>query len=417
MKKSFAAIAVVLAAGITITTAGCGSGGKNLAVLSSNWYTGTTFYGFQPDVCENKERIVYSVKHEQPEEAYANATYTVQYEDGTYTTEFYAATFDAKDFPESYLESYQKAGKFTAYCYKTWLEIPSVTFTLKSDPDHPVKFDKDTSFANNVYTESWFLSVNEYLRPLYSKQTVQSVTPWNLKPKKLENDDAYKIFDLEYESFYSFDGTSVTTVFTDKLATNSEKQTNEKLKLNKSKYSLFDPFAQDIVVRASDLYSGSNLSQPVSFYVPKSGKIENFTFTGYDNNVQFASEQQKNDVIDQLVKAGLYEEDKPAESNKPDDGAEDNTQDGNENDGAENQSENAEDEQPKVRPLKTVAVNITYTSGSQPGGTQTYWFTSVTDKRNNVGRATMLKTTVPLSYYHGTLVYTLDRIESSLNKI
>lgn len=373
MKKSFTALTVLLAASLTVTAAGCSSGGKNLAVLSSNWYTGTTFYGYQPEICEGREEIVYTIKHEQPEEAYANSAYTVKYADGTYKTEFRAATFDASGFPESYLEDFEKAGKFTAYCYKTTLEIPKVTFTLKSDADNPKDFENQ-----KIKTESWFLSVNDYLRPLYSKQVVNSVTPWSLKPKKLEEGDAYKTFDLSYENFYSFDGKSVTTVLTE----GGEKQTTETTKLNKSKNSLFDPFTQDIVVRASDLYSGGSLSQAVSFYIPKSGKTENFVLTGYDNNVQFSSDEQKNAVIDELIDAGLYEGDKTAEN----------------------------------RTLKTVAVTVSYTSGSQPGGTQSYWFTAVKDKRNNMGRATLLKMTSPLSYYQGTLIYTLDMITSSLNK-
>lgn len=403
MKKSFAAIAVVLAAGLTLTAAGCSnSNSKNLAVLSSNWYTGTTFYGFQPSICEGnenfaKEKIVYSVKHEQPEQSYANETYSVEYaeEDAFYSTEFYAATFSAKNFPEGLKENYDKADKFTAYCYKTELYIPSVKYTLKSDSENPKTFEDQS-----VITESWFLSVNDYLRPLYSKQVVNSVTPWKLKPKKLEEGDAYKTFNLTYESFYSYDGKSVTTVLTEGGVEGAKPQESKNEKLNKAKYSLFDPFAQDIVVRASDLYSAENLSQPVSFYIPKSGKIENFTLTGFNAAIKFDDDAQKDNVIDELIEAGLYEESKPAAS-----------------DDAENtENEENKENQNKTRTLKTVAVTVSYTSGSQPGGTQTYWFTSVTDKRANIGRATMLRTATPLSYNLGTLVYTLKDIEQSLNK-
>lgn len=390
MKKPFYILAAVLAAGCVIGASGCKSTVKNLAVLSSNWYSGTGYGGFQPTICKENfdadkpnvgaEKIVYKVEHTPLDEKYQNKYYSVSYGEGaTYTTEFYADKFKAESisgFPEEYKSAYAEAGAITAYYYRTELVIPEVTFTLKEDKNREEQTEvfKD---ENNIVTESWFLSVKDYLRPLYSVQTVKSVSPNMLQPAALKDGAAYKKYDRVYENFYSYDGSKVTTVTTDNL-TEGEKTKTAEVSLGKAKNSLFDLNTLDILARAQNLVAGSSLSQAVSLYIPKSGKVENFNFAGSTAALTSGEDelkQLKSDLETKLGVKGLYI--------------------------------------PNDSGLQTVAVSLHYNS-AQPGGSQTYWFAAINDKHNNTGRATMLKLSQPISYNLGTISYTLDSFESTL---
>lgn len=391
MKKPFYILAAVLAAGCVLGASGCKSNVKNLAVLNSNWYSGTGFSGFQPTIVKGNEnfieggkigaeKIVYKVEHAPLEEKYQNKYYSVSYGEGaTYTTEFFADKFNAEsitNFPEEYRAAYAEAGEITAYYYRTELIVPKVTFTLKAGKNREEQTEEFID-QNNIITESWFLSVKDFLRPLYSKQTVKSVSPNMLQPVALKDGAAYKKYDRVYENFYRYDGSAVTTVTTDNLA-ESEKTKTAEVSLGKVKNSLFDLNTLDILVRAQNLSAGSSLSQAVSLYIPKSGKVENFNFAGSTAALASGEEQLKqlkSELETRLGEKGLYI---PNESG-----------------------------------LQTVAVGVHYNS-EQPGGSQTYWFAAINDKRNNTGKATMVKLSQPISYNLGTISYTLQSFESNL---
>lgn len=375
MKKPFIILAVLLAAVCAISASGCRRNVQSLAVMYSNWYAGTNFKGFQPTIIKENEafsaeKITYKVTHEQLAQKSRNAYYSVSYGDGTYTTEFYADKFNSGNFafPDSYKNGYSEAGDITAYCYKTELSISSVTFTLKSDSSKTKTFDDGES----VVTECWFLSVKDRIRPLYSRRTIKSVTPNAMQPSSIES--AYKSYDMEYEVFYNFEGTSATVKTTDNLKT--ENKTTEKTveKLNKSKNAVFDLNSLDVAVRASNLNAGASLSQTVSLLIPSQGSVSEFSFAGAGTPLGLSEEATKT-LTDELKANGLYAE-----------------------------SENG---------LQTVAVSVNY-SAKQAGGSQIYWFAAVENKENNVGRATLLKYSSPVSYYLGNLVYTLDKIETTL---
>lgn len=385
MKKPFYILAAVLAAGCVIGASGCKSTTKNLAVLSSNWYSGTGYSGFQPTICkenfENEtvgaEKITYTVSHTALEERYQNKYYSVSYGDGsTYKTEFYADKFNVNsyNFPEAYKAGYAEAGEITAYYYKTTLDITSVTYTLKATKNHEEQ--TETFEGDSIVTECWFLSVKDFLQPLYSIRKVKSVSPNMLQPTSLTDGNAYKKYDRVYENFYTYDGNSVTTVTTDNLDA-SENSTVE-VSLAKVTNSLFDENSLDILARATNLSAGSSLSQTVSLYMPKSGTVENFNFAGSTASLISGEEelkQLKSTLETRLGEQGLYI--------------------------------------PNDSGLQTVAVGFHYNS-EQSGGSQTYWFTAINDKRNNTGRATMLKLAQPISYNLGTISYTLSSFESTL---
>lgn len=382
MKKPTFIIVAGVAACCAVFAAGC-AGGKtqNLAVLSSNWYSGTGYNGFQPTICEDNapefsaEKITYKVTHEQLAEKYQNKYYSVTYGEGTYVTEFYAADFSYENFgyPSEFIEEYSEKGTFKAYCYKTVLDIPSVTFTLKSDETAPKTLEGDY-----VETESWFLSVKDYLRPLYSVQKVKNVTPNTRRPAKLEEGYAYKTYDRVYENFYSVDGKSVITKTTDNRAKENKTSVSESIDLSKSKNSLFDLNSLDVVARATNLSAGSGLLQAISLYIPKSGTVENFNLAGSDRPL--LSDETKNKELLTALEGKLKEKELYT---------------------------------PVEKGLQTVAVTVNYT-GTQPGGAQTYWFAAIENKRNNVGRATMLKLSMPVSYNLGTINYTLESFQSNL---
>ncbi len=389
MKKPFYIIAAALAAVCVVGAAGCKSNTVSRAVLSSNWYSGTGFGGFQPTIIKGNEnfeedgrtgaeKITYAVTHTPLEEKYRNKYYSVAYgENSTYTTEFYAEKFNASayGYPEEYKAAYAEAGEIIAYCYKTTLDISSVTYTLNATKKHEEQ--TETFTGDKIVTECRFLAVKDYLRPLYSKQTVKSVSPNMLQPSELKDGAAYKKYDRVYESFYSYSGSAVTTVTTDKLAQGEQTKTAE-VSLAKAKNSLFDLNCLDILARAQNLSVGSKLAQAVSLYIPKSGTVENFNFAGSTAplvNGEDELKQLKSRLEARLGEKGLYI---PAENG-----------------------------------LQTVAASLHY-NNAQPGGSQTYWFAAINDKRNNTGRATMLKLAQPISYNLGTISYTLESFQSNL---
>ncbi len=118
--------------------------------------------------------------------------------------------------------------------------------------------------------------------------------------------------------------------------------------------------------------------QAISLYIPKSGTVENFNLAGSDRPL--LSDETKNKELLTALEGKLTEKELYT---------------------------------PVEKGLQTVAVTVNY-SGAQPGGAQTYWFAAIENKRNNVGRATMLKLSMPVSYNLGTINYTLESFQSNL---
>ena len=96
MKKRIGIAAVCLAAGCAAVLSGCAGATQNVAYLSSNWYANTAFKKFQPTFIKNDpeyktgEKVIYNLKFDGSKAT--NTTYSVNYGDGSYTTEFYAET-------------------------------------------------------------------------------------------------------------------------------------------------------------------------------------------------------------------------------------------------------------------------------------------------------------------------------------
>ena len=379
MKKTLAVVGAVALAGVLcVTAAGCGKKTRNLASLSSNWYYDTGFKRIQPTFTEEAaEKLTYTVTQAEPSK---NATYSVQYANGTYTTEFYAKKITAtelnqitiEDWRESYTRSLGKDGYMYLYYYATELTLPKATFTYGGD----VKEFTDQS----VVTESYFLSVADYLRPVYSKRTVKKAIPKELQASSI--DDCYFDVDMVYESFYTLSGNNVLTYITDNNAEGEKQTAFAESGLGSYDNSVFDVAYLDIVARAMRNVS-SSLSQTVGIYTPGI-QVRDYTVATTDKAL-YEGENADNDLTimeTKLKDKGLFTP-KPVDANDSSKG--------------------------ETR-LKTSSVSITYNGGNYSGVTQTYWF-AIGDG-NNETRTLMIKYSEPIAYNLGTLNYVLSSIDN-----
>ena len=365
MKKRFGVAALTLAAGCAVIFAGCtgcngcGNNGKaNEAAFSSNWYADTNFKYIQPTFLgEDKAEVVkYSVKHDK--ESAGNKSYSVDYGDeGEYTTTFYATKFDKNLIDADYREAYPD--DITVYRYETELDVPSVTFTVgdkTSDPYH-----------NTLKTVSYFMDVNDHLRPLYSEQIVNMVSPKEYQVSSLE--EAYFTVNRTVKTSYNYAGTAAKTAIVDELdsANNSVKTVDG---LGDTDNSLIDVNGLNIAVRAMQLSEG--LSQVISVYSP-SGNMQHYTFAGSSSAL---GEDERKTCEEILKGKQLYA-------------------------GEEGKS------------LHTICVTASLNTDMK-GVSQKYWFAAIDNAKNNKGRATMVKMSVPLTFSLGTLNYSLKEITNTL---
>ena len=392
MKNRVKLIAATLAVGMAATLAGCGGclgcagcsscGGdsSSSALTRSNWFTGTSYNGIQPSFIEgnenfSKEIVTYAVTYDK--DSAENGYVSLEYKDGSFTTEFYATEYDwtKSSIPEDYAN--EKVKSETVYYYKTELKI-SVQYTMKTGSKESSKW-----FDDHVVTESYFRAAGKNLEPVYSKQQIKSTSPANYQPKTLK--DAYKEINVTYENFYDYSCRrvlSITTDYTkddptlDSLGDDVVKS-KEYGKLNKLDHTLFDNSSLYIAVR-SMLKPSSSPSEKVSLFSAAAGGVDTYAISGSSSSM---SEKERADYTEALGKAGLYK------------------------------SSGDEDEGVSVE-----AVSISYAGGDLQGTSQKVWFASVTNanKDNNVSRATMLKLSVPISFSLGTLNYSLVSVDSTL---
>ncbi len=383
----------VLAAGCALVfsgctgCAGCNSNNQNVAALRSNWYSQTTVKGFQPSMIEEKqenfraEEIVYRVSLEKA--AAENAYFSVSYGDeSTYTTSFYAKHFDYATLAhEDYRADYENAandlpdGKITAYCYKTVYSVPEITFTFKADG----KFEifKDSS----IVTESYFLSVNDLLRPLYSKQTIDFVSPARLNPADLSQ--CYGKVKREYVNQYAWWGNEVKTTVTieDGDMAGGDAGVYTDVTLGESKNTIFDNTYLNVAVRSMNV--SSNLAQVVSLFTNAGQGGKGWAEYAVQTSAALSlTAEERTEITTKLKDNGLYK-------SRP------------------NLSEGEKDE------VITSCVSVAYNGGDFSGGMQSMLFAAITNKDYNVGRATMLKMSATLAYNAGTVVFVLDNIKST----
>ncbi len=389
MKKLLKLSAIVAAAAViagATGAAGCAASNKNLASLASNWYTDTSFGRIQPTFIEgnstfSKECLEYTVTKVPAVldgREISNATYSVDYAGGVYSTEFCAKNFDIASLTHSeFRDKYTEAaggGGITAYYFKTELRFDGITY----------KCGDSTETIEDCYavTEAYFLSVREYLRPLYSRKQFRYPFSVNLNAYSIA--DTYELVEGEYINYYSFDcdkviteantnnssAASVTGEFTYDLGGND---------------STFDSYQMPIVARGMGNLT-SSLSQNIQIYAPADGQ---FGYTLKGGNAALSSNAdkataEKSALQTLLQDAGLF-----------------------------TPKEIEVDGEKKLSELETVSVSCNFNSG-MTGVTPTYWFASILDGRNNAGRATMVKYSEPLPFNLGVLECVLTRVDSTL---
>lgn len=377
MKKKLLVVGAVALAGVLGVMAGCSNKTRNLASLASNWYYDADFKRIQPTFTEEAaERLTYKVS--QTKES-TNAQYSVEYSEGTYTTEFYAKAVTEAELTDITLENwrsdYVKAlgskGMYLYY-YHTVLSIPSVKYIYG---DKSAEFD-----GQRVETESYFLSVEDYLCPVYSMRTVKQELPANLQASSLE--DTYRSVDMVYENFYSLYGNSVMSHITDNLA-KGEKNSEYGIKgLNSYANSVFDVAYLDIAVRAIKNISGS-FSQTVGIYTPGI-PVRDYTISNSGKSLF-----EGDDAESQLAEVQALLEDKGLFTPEPVD---------------------KDDSSKGMTTLKTNSASVAYNGGNYSGVSQTYWF--AVSSGSNTTRTLMVKYSEPLHYNLGTLDYVLTSIDN-----
>lgn len=378
MRKTTAIILATATATAMVLSSGCAGGNpRNLASLASNWYIDSTFKGIQPTFTEGNpsfsgpEKLTFRVVQAA---ASSNPSYSVEYANGTYTTEFYAKKLGLADLERitdentraDYVKETGSDGSLVVYYYTTLLTMPSVTFGCNGES---VTFENDW-----VFTESCFLSVKDFLSPVYSKKQVHSATPDKISPNSLE--DCYRQYDRVYESFYSFGGSDVRTEITDNLAQNDEDRHSEFSTggmTAKNTNSAFDSSYLDVVVRAMKNMTPS-LTQAISLYSPGMS-VRNFNLSGGElalaDNAESSSAQLK-EIAGVLQANGLFT---PEENALP----------------------------------QTVSVTVRLDSSNFAGVTSTYWFAV---DGSNTSRTLPVKIACPLTYNLGRLEYLLQSVES-----
>lgn len=378
MKKSLAVVGAVALAGVlAVTAAGCSSSRRNLASLSSNWYYNSSFKRIQPTFTEDaKEKLTYTVTHTPLSDELKNGTYSVEYpENGTYITEFYAkqvteedlADITTEDWREGYKNALGKDGMYLYY-YTTTLTLPKVTYKCGSE--------EETFINQSVVTESYFFSVEDYLRPVYSKRVIDRAIPGNLQAAKLN--ETYSQVNMTYESFYSLSGDSVITQISGTYTDNGkEKDATETFTLNglnDHANSVFDVAYLDITIRAMRNIAGT-FSQTIGIYSPGL-QVRDYTVASSNKAILDDSEQAALQLAifeGILSNKGMYTPDSEDDSH-----------------------------------LQTAAVSIAYNGGSYSGVSQTYWF--AVSENNNQTRTLMVKYSEPLTYNLGRLDYVLTKI-------
>lgn len=388
MKNKFKILIATLTVGVAVTLAGCtspfsctsfGCGGNTTArtLTRSNWFTGTSYLGIQPSFIDrddeqmnaehnfSKEIVTYDVEFAGDG---SNDRYSVDYRNGSFTTEFYAKSYNwaSADIPEGYAP--KNIGSEIVYCYKTELKI-EVMYKMRSG-------EESEWFENHVVTESLFRAAGKSLQPVYSKQKIMSTSPANLQPANLQQ--AYKSVDVTYENYYNYYCSAVSSKTTNADGTTASKS----FRLSKIKKTLFDNSSLYVAAR-SLLQPSATPSETVALFSAAAGGVDTYTIAGANSDLD--SEKRK-EYTEALKAKGLYRA-KVDEQGK----------------------EVADDEG-----VEATAVSVSYAGGSLHGTSQTVWYASVTDSTNNVSRATMLQMSVPISFSLGTLNYTLKEVNSTL---
>lgn len=372
MKKStlIPLIAAVSAATVALAgcAGGCGScsscGGNNTsttASLNSNWYVTPGYDGIQPAFYNSVETATYSVNYDTA--GAGNSSYSVNYENGTYTTEFTATdAFDVSRLYEDYREDYTKSleggsGGLKLYKYTTELWI-DVTFTCGGKSSE--------KFTDHITTETYFRPTGQNMRTVYSTQETSVHSPKNQQASSL--DDVYDTINRKTETSYNFKNTRATVKTTIDGGEPAEKSYGVSA-------SSFDSNIIYLAARAMGLSGGS---QTVSVFYPMTGAKNSYTLSGGKSGIS----DEENQKLLEIANIGNAIPDPVADDkgNVPE------------------------------KKVEYTCSTISLASGNLKGTEQKVWFAKVADGAENELHAAMLKIRTVLPYSLGSLVYLLKDI-------
>lgn len=254
MKKKFL-IALSAISACAVLLASCGSGSPT--EFSANWYK----YTATPTVLPNtSETLVYSVALQA--DSASNSVYSVNYTNGTYTTELTAVSEEG----ESGL----------LYCYTTRLEI-DVQYFYNGFPDENV-------FTDVVETKAVFRNTQPgQLRPLYSEKSVYSHSPYGPQPSETKY---YELYDYSVRIDYDKEENSGVCVVTDRRETANAAEPSVKNFSFSDGYSYIDNESLLFSIRGMSLTSShqvqcynSSLNAVQGIKItPSSEETQNFEF-------------------------------------------------------------------------------------------------------------------------------------------
>lgn len=359
MKKPVKMFALALcAAGALSLSAcsGCGGTPDYKTTISPNWMIragSADELDSSSPLFGHEERAVYALSHTGG----TNSLFSFSSEGGEYVVTLTADTFDrgAQEVPESV-----RAEGVTenVYKYSTQLTQP-VTYTVGGE---------SYSYTNRVTTVSMFLSAGNNLRPVYSSQTIDCISPANLQPSSIEN--AYVEMKAEYRTYYNRDGSAAVTISATQDGASEQKSAG-----TGTEYSLFDSSALTVALRGMT-QSGTHA---FDVYIPVNGGAAR-----YQAAWGSAAAIDRGDDARAALVAAL---DKASEAGYLLNGTDD--------EGATSYS------------WTPVTVSLV---SSMTGPSTTYYIASVNNTDMNAGRAALMRMEETLPFNLGTVTYDLTSL-------
>lgn len=379
MKPIYRILAVAAVSCAVLAAAGCaGAKASPKTLTSANWnarISSSVEKNFEERWLNNKEVAKYSVSFEKGN----NGTYELNYENGSYVTEFGMTVFDRSQysFPEDYMPTETADIAETVYYYKTSLKV-DVTFSLNDG-------SASKTFNDSTETVCYFRLAGDNLQPVYSKQIVKNTAPNTSNAKFLEV--AYVQTDGVFETFYNFDCSQACVKHTNNLLTeDNTSETRVGLKSDPD-YSVFDNSQLRQAIRAMNLSGGG--THTFNVLNTQNAQLQTVDAScGGATELNAENEEQKGiiDALDACAQANpdyLF-------------------------------FDKGEGENAKQYRYNAVTAGI-HTDTPMKGPSVTCWYSTVENGDINATKCVLLKISTPLSFGLGTLNYTLNSL--NLEKI
>ncbi len=376
MKAFTKILAVTVATLGVISAAGC-SNSANTAktATSANWNVRTSTSvesNFSNRWLSNKEVATYSVSLEKG----SNTTYSVDYKDGNYKTEFYMDYYDWSaeaeigqqvKLPEGYAPEESK--KELVYVYKTEYTVSGEYVLTKNEESH--------SFKDNIVTECRYRLAGDNLQPVYSKQVIKSTPPNSLNATTKES--MYTEVDGTYTTYYNYDCTKATVYHTYQKSKDLIANEIEEVSVtDKVGYSLFENSQLRAAVRAFNLSGGA--THTFNVFVPQDRVLQTCNAV-CTSAVKLDKENEEQKQIINALKSC------------PDYIFFDDTV--------------GEDEEERNYRFNAVSLSI---NSAMSGPASTVWYSTVENSEVNYSKSVLLRITTPISFGLGTVTYTLKSL-------